>query len=215
MRNIKVLIADDHNLVREALADYMERLPYVKEVRQAINGKEVLKMVKSKVPDLVLMDIMMPEMDGVECSEILLRRYPDIKIIALTAIENPRAIVKMIELGVQGYCLKNMDLEELEKAVVSVIENDFYQNPLIVTIMRNEIISHKHYDNVLTNYTINERDKRIIKLICEEKTTSEIAETICLSPRTVEKIRNDLAKKLGVRGVVGLVRFGIQNGYDL
>ena len=215
MRNIKVLIADDHNLVREALADYMERLPYVKEVRQAINGKEVLKMVKSKVPDLVLMDIMMPEMDGVECSEILLRRYPDIKIIALTAIENPRAIVKMIELGVQGYCLKNMDLEELEKAVVSVIENDFYQNPLIVNIMRNEIISHKHYDNVLTNYTINERDKRIIKLICEEKTTSEIAETICLSPRTVEKIRNDLAKKLGVRGVVGLVRFAIQNGYDL
>lgn len=215
MQNIKVLIADDHNLVREALADYMERLPYVKEVRQAINGKEVLKMVKSGVPDLVLMDILMPEMDGVECSEILLRRYPDIKIIALTAIENPKAIVKMIELGVQGYCLKNMDLKELENAVVSVIENDFYQNPLIVNIMRNEIISHKHYDNVLTNYTIDGRDKRIIKLICEEKTTSEIAETICLSPRTVEKIRNDLAKKLGVRGVVGLVRFAIQNGYDL
>ncbi len=214
MQNINIIIADDHTLVRETLAGYMEQLSYVKEVRQATNGKEVLTMAKSEVPDLVLMDIMMPEMDGVECSEILIRRYPDIKIIALTAIDNPRAIVKMIELGVQGYCLKNMDLAELEKAVVSVIENDFYQNPLIVNIMRKEIISHKHYDGFETSYNLEERDKHILKLICEEKTTPEIAEIICLSPRTVEKKRNDMAKKLGVRGVVGLVRFAIRNGYD-
>ena len=212
MDSINIIIADDHVMIREALTDHVNQLSYTGTVRQASDGKEVLQMVKEEVPDLVLMDIQMPNMDGIECSSVLFNRYPDIKIIALTAIENPKAMVRMLELGGQGYCLKNMELEELDRAIVSVIENDFYQNELVVNVMRNERItaSEPH-----SSYQLSDREKKILKLLTEEKTAKEIGEEVFLSPRTVEKIRNELAKSLDVRGVVGLVRYAIKNGYDI
>ena len=213
MRKIDVLIADDHQLIREALTLHVSSLPYVKRVRQATNGKEVISLSKSEVPDVVLMDIQMPEMDGIECSSLLIRNYPDIKIVALTAIENPKAIINMLELGVQGYCLKNMDLDELDRAIVSVVEKDFYQNKLVVNVMRHEILSNKY--EVSPQYRVTERERKILRLTCEEHTSREIADEVFLSARTVEKIRTDLAKKLGVKGIIGLVRFAIKNGYDI
>lgn len=215
MKQIDVLIAEDHRIVNEALANHVRQLPYVTNVRQAANGREAVRLSKENPPDVVLMDIQMPEMDGIDCSEVLLRRHPEVKIVALTAVENPKAVVKMIELGVQGYVLKNMELDELDQAISSVVENDFYQNKTIVDIMRHEIISNRNHEVITAEYRITERDKKILKLICAEKTTKEIADEVCLSPRTVEKIRNDLGKKLGVKGVVGLVRFAIKHGYDI
>jgi DNA-binding NarL/FixJ family response regulator len=215
MKNVSVLIVDDHTLFRDSLANVIADFSFVGQVRKAINGKEAIKEVRKKIPDLILMDIHMPDMDGAECSEILIKRYPDIKIIALTGAENAREVVKMIELGVQGYCLKNIELEELEKACISVLKNDFYQNSLIVEIMRNEIISHKTYDIKVPETSITKRERQLLKLICQERTAASIAETLCLSPRTIEKIRTDLAKKLGVKGVVGLVRYAVRHGFDL
>lgn len=215
MDNIDVIIADDHVMIREALTDHVNQLSYTNSVRQASHGKEVLALVKESIPDVILMDIQMPEMDGIECSRILFDRYPDIKIIALTAIENPMAMVRMLELGVQGYCLKNMELEELDNAIVAVIENDFYQNELVVKVMRNERISSNGPNIGSHQYTVTDRDIKILKLLTQEKTAKEIGEEIYLSPRTVEKIRNELARNLEVRGVVGLVRYAIKHGYDI
>ena len=213
MRRIDVILADDHNIVREGLARYLAELSYVKSVRHAENGKQVIQLANDQAPDLVIMDIQMSEMDGIECSEILLKKYENVKILALSAVEHPKSIVQMIELGVQGYCLKNIDLEELDKAIRSVIENDFYQNDLVVNIMRKEVISQKY--DIDHRHLVTDREKQILKMICQEKGSKEIGDKLNISHRTVEVARGELAKKIGVKGVVGLVRFAIKNGYDI
>ena len=215
MDRLKILIADDHRSVREALVESISNFARVASVVQASNGREALEMIKKDPPDVVIMDLQMPEMDGVEASKGIVEKFPEIKIVVLTSFENPMMAIKLIELGVHGYCMKDVELREIERAINNVVDKDFHHNDLIVNVMRHEIKTNKENERVSLEYQINEREKKVLKLICQEKTTSEISEEVFLSPRTVEKLRKDLANKLNVKGVVGLVRFAIRHGYDL
>lgn len=214
MFRVKLLIADDHAIVREAIAERMSTRDFVREVRQAGDGKAALKVAREFEPDVVLMDIQLPEMDGIDCSRELLKTFPRIKIIVLTALEDPRLALKLIEMGIHGFCLKSIPMEELDRAIISVVENDFFHNDLVVKIMRHEIVTREQ-EQAQTNYKVNDRERKMLKLMCQEKTNAEIAEELALSPRTLEKIRNDLARKLNVKGMIGLVKYAVMNGYDI
>lgn len=210
-----MIIADDHQLFRSGMSLLVESFKAVGNVRQASNGKEVINLIKEKKPHVVLMDIEMPVMNGLEASEYIIRHFDEVKIIAVTSHKSDTFIIHMLEAGVHGYLLKEADPEEVEKAIESVVERDFFHNDLIISVMRKGLMKKADRPSILSKKELTEREVQVIKLICKEKTNQEIGEELFISPRTVEKIRASAINKLGVKGTVGLVKYAIEYGYDL
>lgn len=215
MKKIDVLIADDHDLVLQGFIFMLRSFPFVQSVEGVNNGRAVLDYLEGKKPDLILMDLNMPELDGISTSELLLLKYPDIRIIILSGFNDDQVIYQAIELGVHGYLLKDTTPDELKKAIQKVITEGFYYNDAVVRIMRKGIIQDSRKTEANSNHNLSDREIQILKLLCHEKTTKEIASEVFLSDRTIEKIRKQLAHKLEVKGTAGLIRFAVKNGYDL
>jgi DNA-binding NarL/FixJ family response regulator len=215
MQNIDILVADDHDLVRQGFLMMVKSFPFVQSVAGVGNGKEVINHLKSHRPHLILMDMEMPEMDGIETSEKVLERYPDVRIMIVSGFDNEEMIFRAIELGVHGYLLKDAKPEDLKRGIQNVMAKGFHYNDTVVRIMRTGIVHGSTHQKLHPKKELTERDRQLLRLICQEKTTKEIAEDLFLSDRTVEKIRKSLAGKLDVKGTVGLVKFAIKNGYDL
>ncbi|HLF35202.1 MAG TPA: response regulator transcription factor [Cyclobacteriaceae bacterium] len=215
MQKIRVIVVEDKMLVRKGVVSILKEFPRIGEVRDVGGGKELLQMLISWQPDVILMDLEMPEMDGMEATRQVILKYPDIKVIGLSFHEEEKYILYMIELGAHGYLLKDCDPYELEKAIYAVIDKDFYINELIARVMRNRITHNPVKPKFFTTTEITEREKDLLKYLCREKSSKEIADLLSLSYRTVEKMRSSLILKLGVKGTVGLVKYAIEYGYDL
>lgn len=215
MKQIDILIADDHDLVLEGLLVVVKSFPFVQSVIGVKNGQMVLDHLKLHRPNLILMDLNMPVMDGMDATEVILKKYPDVSIIVLSGYNDDKIIYHMIEMGVHGYMLKNSKTEELKEAVEAVIMKGYFYNEAVVDVMRKGIINSSKRPNFFPKNEITSREKQLLKMICQEKTAKEIAEGLYLSDRTVEKIRASLATKLKVKGTVGLVKYAVKNGYDL
>lgn len=214
-RELKIIVADDHTLVREGLIKVIEKNKRVTEVKGVSDGKEVLALLKTFVCDLILMDLDMPVMDGFDTSAEVLRKYPDVRILVLSGYSEDKYIYHLIEMGVHGYLPKNATSQELEKAIDDIFSSGFHYNDVMVNAMRKGIILKSDKPSFRPKKEITAREKQVLKMICEEKTTHKIAEVIYLSERTVEKIRAALAAKLDVKGTAGLVRYAVQNGLDI
>jgi len=135
-RKIKVYIADDHTLFRKAMANLIQTFEQVSHVKDAENGKELLTIMKYEVPDVAIVDLQMPVMDGAETCENIITKYPDVKIIILTMHDSERYILHMMEMGVHAFLLKNTEPDELQEAILAVIEKDFYHNDLVASVLR-------------------------------------------------------------------------------
>jgi DNA-binding NarL/FixJ family response regulator len=211
MQAIKYAIADDHTIFRQGLRYALADDKKLKITGEAANGVELLKIIEKQQPDVVLLDLKMPEMDGIETTKQLHTNYPRIKILMLTTYDDEHLILHLIELGANGYLLKNADPGEIKKAIYTVYENDYYFNDLMNNaLLRN--ITRKPESGQKETIKLNSRETEVLKLICMELTTAEIAEKVCLSPRTVEGIRTSLIEKSGVKNIAGLVLFAIKNG---
>jgi len=209
MALIKYAIADDHKIFRQGLRYALADDHKLKLVGEAENGKQLLQLVATQKPDVILLDLKMPEMDGIEATQKLHDAHPDIKILMLTTFDDEHFILHLLELGANGYLLKNSDPEEIKRAMHHVMENDYYFNQLVShTMLRT--ITRKNNDR--TAIKLNDRETDVLKLICKELTTAEIAAQIFLSPRTIEGIRTSLIEKIGVRNTAGLVIYAIKNG---
>lgn len=215
MKKLDILIADDHDLVLQGFIFMVKSFPFVSSVIGVNNGKAVLKHVRNHQPDLILTDLNMPEMDGIETSQHVLKRYPGIKIIVLSGFNDDKIIYDAIEMGINGYLLKDTQPEELKRAIQDVMTKGFYYNETVVNIMRKGIIRESKKPGFQPQQKLTEREKQVLKLLCQEKTTKEMANEVYLSDRTIEKIRKNLADKLEVKGTVGLVKYAIKNGYDI
>jgi DNA-binding NarL/FixJ family response regulator len=215
MQKIRVIVVEDKMLVRKGIVSILKEFPRIGEVRDVGDGKELLQMLGVWQPDVILMDLEMPEMDGMEATRQVILKFPDIKVIGLSFHEEEKYILYMIELGAHGYLLKDCDPEELEKAIYAVMDKDFYINELIARVMRNRIAHNPVKPKFFTTTEITEREKDLLKYLCREKSSKEIADLLSLSYRTVEKMRSSLIVKLGVKGTVGLVKYAIEFGYDL
>ncbi|HCL83393.1 MAG TPA: DNA-binding response regulator [Chitinophagaceae bacterium] len=210
-KQILVAIADDHTLLRKALAKLVNSFEEYNILFEADNGMEIKKKINEHlVPDLVLLDVNMPRMDGFETAAWLNKNYPKIKVLALSMFSDERTIIRMLRKGARGYILKNIEPEELKKALDSVMKKDFYLSEDI----SGKIISglHKDIDRVEDSPSLTQREKEFLSLICSEITYKEIAAKMFVSPRTVDEYRNSLFEKLKVKSRVGLVMYAIRNG---
>ena len=210
-RQIQVAIADDHTLLRKALGKLIGSFDDYMVLFEADNGREIKnKIAQHVIPDLVLLDVNMPEMDGFETAGWLNKNYPKIKVLALSMFSDEKTIIKMLRLGAKGYILKNIDPDELKNALDSVMKKNFYLSDYI----SGKIISglHKDVDRVDEPGPLTQREKDFLRLICTEITYKDIAAKMYVSPRTVDEYRNNLFEKLKVKSRVGLVMYAIRNG---
>lgn len=212
--SIKVLIVDDHPLIAEGIKNALERYKEI-EVRDTVyNGQEALNFLEKSIIDIVLLDINMPVMDGIECAKKILKEYPTVKIAMLSMHQEMSIIKELINIGVKGYMLKTIPAEELQVAVNNIYEGKEYFNSEItkalITGKTENYIPYIKTSKLVDELT--EREKEIIKLLAEGMTNKQIGETLFISPRTVDSHRTNLMKKLGLHNVASLIRFAFKNG---
>jgi two-component system, NarL family, response regulator DegU len=213
MKKYKVYIADDHTLFRKAMVNLLRSFHRVQEVKDAENGKELLTLIKYEQPDVAIVDLQMPVMDGAETCEQLIKKHPDVKIIILTMHDSNKYILHMMEMGVHAFLLKNTEPDELEKAIYAVVEKDFYHNDLVAAVLRKNVTERKSGQRPqFRSAELTEREKEILVLICRELTIREIGQKLSLSENTVRNHRVNMMDKIGVNNTVGLVKFAYEAG---
>ena len=210
-QKIQVAIADDHSLLRNALARLINSFEDYTILFEADNGKEVrTKIMQHIIPDIVLLDISMPEMDGFETTQWLRKNYPQIKILVLSMMSDEKTIIKMFRLGAKGYLLKNTDPSELKSALDAVMHKNVYLSEFI----SEKLVSGLHHDpgQDAKEVILNEREREFLRWTCSELSYKEIAAKMSLSPHTVDDYRQSLFNRLKVHSRVGLVMYAIKNG---
>jgi DNA-binding NarL/FixJ family response regulator len=205
---MRILIADDHTLVRAGLTSLIARLPEMEVVAEAADGRQALRLVRDLQPDIVLMDIAMPGLNGLESAERIHGIHPKIKIIILSMHASEEYVAQALKAGASGYLLKDAATAELEMALKSVSMGQFYLSPAI---------SRQVVDNFLRGGPmgldlLTPRQRKILQLIAEGKGTRDIAETLHLSVKTVETHRAQLMERLDIHDVAGLIRYALRKG---
>jgi DNA-binding NarL/FixJ family response regulator len=209
-----VLIADDHVLYRAGVKTALSSKNDVKVIAEADNGMHLLTMLKAIQPDVILLDIQMPVMDGITALPEIKKNWPDVKVIMLTMLEDHSMITKLMELGANSYLSKTSDIEVIYEAIKTCFEQDYFFNALtnkaLLTNLkqRNQVTPQKL---VQQEAQLNDKEMLILKLMCEEKTTKEIADMVDLSPRTVEAIRDKLKVKTGAKSTAGLIMYAVKH----
>lgn len=201
-----IALVDDHVLLRKGLCELIHGFDNYHVLFEADNGKDFIKKLNpDNLPAVVIMDINMPEMDGYETAQWLKNQYPDIKVLALSMYDNETAIIRMFKAGAKGYILKDCDPTDLKEALLAIVVKGFYYSEMITGSLIHSINEKKIIH-------LNEREIIFLKLVCSELTYKEIADKMCLSPRTIDGYRDDLFQKLNVKTRVGLAMYAIKNG---
>lgn len=204
----KVMLVDDHKLFRKGLRMLIDALNRFEVGGEASNGVEFLNMLDQSKPDIVMLDIAMPEMDGIEAARLALMKYPDLRIITLSMFGEQDYYFKMVDAGVKGFLLKNSDFSEVKMALETVMEGgNYFSRELLMNLVN----SLKNSPEELTpDSPLSDREKEIILLICKGMSTQEIADSLCLSKRTVDSHRANILLKTGCRNTASLVVYAIK-----
>lgn len=217
MGKIKILIADDHRIIVNGIKMMLEDEPDVEIVGEARDGKEALALALS-IPDLdlALMDIKMPEMNGIEATREIAKQHPKAKILALTMFDSEEYITGMLNAGAKGYILKNTGIQELIAAIKKVAAGETYFSETVTNVIMSMYMVKSAPPTPTVSVSpkeLTERELEILRYIASEKSNHEISEIMLISPRTVHSHRRNLMQKLGVKNTVGLVRYAIQHGF--
>jgi len=213
MKPINLAIADDHKIFRNGLKATLEDYPDFNLLAEASNGKELIGLLTEHTPDVVLMDIKMPEMDGMQTTAYINQNHKNVKVLALSMHNEDKYIVDMMRAGASGYLLKNAEPEEIIEAITTVHNKGFYFNEHLSVTLIKQLVGPGHSDNIAQqNVELNDREVEVLKLVCQECSNQEIADKIFLSVRTVEGYRARLFEKTGSKNLVGLVIFAIKRG---
>ena len=209
---IKYAIADDHKLFRKGIIAVLEDSPGFKLVLEAQNGRELLNNLNKAKPDIILLDLRMPEMDGIETTVEIRKQNEDVKIIIVTMLDDEKYVIHLMEVGANGYLLKNAEPEEIKTAITTAYENGYYFNDYVNKALLKRVVHKNQLKPVFNNnIELTNREIEVLKLICNEQTANEISKLIFLSPRTVEGIRTKLLEKIGVKNTAGLVMYAVKN----
>ena len=213
MNPITIAIADDYKIFREGLKLCLNADNNLKVLFETENGEELLEALKTQQPDVIIMDLNMPLLDGMEATKQISKKYSRIKILVITMYDSDKFIIHLMENGAHGYLLKNAEPKEIIKAIYAVYENGYYFNDLVnKALLKKLVMKNNLKPSFNHNIELTEREQEVLKMICEEKTAAEIGKEIFLSPRSVEGIRTRLIEKVGVRNTAGLVMFAVKNG---
>lgn len=212
METIRIAIADDHKLFRKGVILSLRPYTQLEFVLEAENGQELLDKLDASGAQVVLLDLRMPGMDGIETAKIIADKYPSIRVLILTMYEDERFVFHLMEHGAHGYLLKNTDPQEIRKAILEVMSKGYYLNQFVNRILLKQ--SHaktRVVPNLKSEIVLNDREKEVLRNICLEYTAVEIAKKMGISSRTVEAIKNRLMERFGTKNTAGLVYFAVKN----
>jgi len=210
---IRLVLADDHEIYRDGLKIMLRKQTDIEVIGEAANGKELVALTQMLKPDIILTDIVMPVMDGIEATRQLKAQYPSINIIALSMFDQDNLIIEMLESGAKGYLLKNADKSEIVEAIKSVFRDvPYYCRSTSVKLAR--MIAHSKFNpySPTERPSFSDKEVEIIRLICREYTNKEIGQQLFLSARTVEGYRVKILEKMQVKSTAGIVIYAIKNG---
>jgi len=212
LTKIDIVITDDHKLFRKGIAALLEDLEMVNKIYEAGNGEELLRLLKETkpLPDLILLDLNMPEMDGFEATKKLKKQFPEVKIIILTMEDDEQFILHLVNEGVNGYLNKSSDTDEVELAIEKVMKMDFYFPDEISKLIFSNLKKFGK-SKIKKKIEFSNQEKRVLELLCHEKTTTEIAEEMELGKRTIESYRKNMLEKTGARNMAGLIIYAMKN----
>jgi two-component system nitrate/nitrite response regulator NarL len=204
-RKLKLLLVDDHRLFREGIRASLVHFPSIKPVGEAANGKEALRKCKELQPDVVLMDLNMPEMSGLEATPLIREKFPNTKIIVLTVHDNKEYIFEILRAGAHGYLLKDTSPEELARAIESVAQGGAFFSPGVSNVLLQDFVRTANRQDANQENELSGREQEVLRAIAQGKTTKEVATELNLSDRTVETYRVRLKRKLNARNVAELL----------
>lgn len=210
---VRIILADDHEIFRDGFQTMLTKQKAIEMVAEAGNGRELIELTAKLNPDVIVTDIKMPVMDGIEATRILADRYPHIGVIALSMFDEDNLVIDMLEAGAKGYLIKNAPKHEIYEAIKTVYKNGTYycqntSNKLAQMIAKSKFNPYKKIPKI----EFTERETEVIKLICTELSNKEMASQLNLSVRTIEGYRDKIQEKMDVRNSAGIVVYAIKNG---
>ena len=210
---IRILLADDQQLVREGLRVLLDLIPDMEVVGEAANGNEALKMVNELSPDVVLMDIAMPIMGGLEATRRINKEFPKTKVLVLTQYDDKEYVFPVIESGASGFISKAAASSELASGIRSVYQGDAYLSPSVAKLLvENYQYTASERANQDPYGKLTERERDVLKLLAEGHSTQEIADILVITPKTVEGHKTNLMSKLGIHNRIDLVKYALRKG---
>ncbi|MBS1520344.1 MAG: response regulator transcription factor [Bacteroidetes bacterium] len=211
MTDIRIAIADDHEIFLDGLALMLSRHQGFEVCGRASNGQTLIDIVNRESPDVVLTDIRMPVVDGIQSTRRIVSAHPEVKVIALSMFDEENLIVEMLEAGAKGYLLKNAHKDEIIEAITSVYQHKNYYCSKTSYLLASMIVRSKVSPAPQPQIILNDREKLIIQMICQQKTTQQIADKIYLSKRTIEGYRVKILEKIQAKNIAGVVIFALKN----
>lgn len=211
--NIKIVLVDDEILFRKGISFLLQREKNIDIIFEASDGSELISFLKTadELPDIIIIDLKMPIINGVEATKIIRKEFSEIKIIALTSYDSKAFIANMIDVGAVSYLIKNATPKELLLTINEVASKGFYYTDYVKKIIQDNLLTQKKAKSNFDATFLTTREIEVLQLICDQKSTSEIADLLFISPRTVEGHRNNLLLKTESKNSAGLVVFAIQN----
>lgn len=208
--SIDILVVDDHTLFRKGMVMLLKTFPETGRVKDASNGKEALELMSKEPFHILLLDLDMPVMDGMETSKRVLKDFENTYIIMVSMYDSLSTISKLIESGVHSYLLKSAKPDEVQKAMISVMNNDFYYNQLVATALRKKVEDNSSLRLSGEQHGLTRREVEILELICQEMTMKEISEQLFISEQTIHTHRKNIMRKTEAKNAVGLVKYAIK-----
>jgi DNA-binding NarL/FixJ family response regulator len=213
---IRVILADDHSTFREFFEKFLRKNNEIEVVATAADGEELIHLVEKEKPHVVVTDLRMPNLDGIEVTKILKKRFPEIGIIAFTLYSDDYFILGMLQAGGDGYLLKNIYESEIVDAIKAVYRKGMYYCNAVSNRLLKLLPSSKISSRTISNHELSEREIQVMQLICQELSNKEIASKLKMSVRTVEHCRERIQEKIGAKNMVGIVTYAIKSGiYDI
>ena len=210
--SIKIMVVDEHRILREGLSTLIAKQPDMEIIGEATDGREALELLAKLSPDLILMDVTMPNLNGIEATRKIKSKNPEIEIIALSLHSDRRYVLGMIDAGASGYLLKECAFEELVRAINTVMAKKKYLSPGISDILIEEYVKKTTQEKPTIYSKLTPREREILQLIAEGRNTKEIARYLFISVKTVETHRRHIKKKLKVQSVAELTKIAIREG---
>jgi two-component system response regulator NreC len=210
--SIKILIADDHKIFREGLRALIEKQPGMEIIDEVENGRKAVQLVRDLLPDVIIMDIAMPNLNGIEATRQIVAKIPNVKVIALSMHSDKRFVVEMLKAGASGYLLKDCAFEELAHAIRAVRTNRTYLSPKITDIMIKDYVRLFPKTKLSVSSILTPRQREVLQLLSEGKTTSQIAQDLQVSVKTVETYRQQIMEKLDIHSIAELTKYAIREG---
>lgn len=210
--SVRLILADDHKIMREGLRALLAKQKEIEVIAEADSGRGVIELCSQLHPDVVVIDISMPDLNGIDAARQITRQAPDIKVIALSMHSDKKYVKEMLAAGASGYLLKDAAFEELGMAIATVLKNKTYLSPQITDTVVKDYVNENVPQNSIASTALSAREREVLQLIAEGKSTRDIAAKLYVSVKTVETHRKQILDKLGLNSIAELTKYAIREG---